>query len=428
MNSEPQEPIVPQFTDGFSRARSSALIAAGLLILVVCGKVDLTKPIPLLGLSIPDVGVVKLVLCFIAAYGMFRMIIEWFQTHSSRRQLTSSRIDFSLSLILVFSSIAWYLLQPFDFQSLAHFPFLSSSLIVGFGFYFGSTLGVGIQMLQYVRSKEDALRLGLHRRPFAVRAVHRGILFSLVILAVIFTLSPNFKQPLSNVWAFLFLGPAMIGLLGSIIGLIHPKRHKSDTKANSRKEHVASMLRILNWHDAIYQANGWDKRAPCKQTPLYEACERGDIEAVKSLLKIGVAINFQGVLGWTPLMIAVAQQHLPIVELLLKNGANPNVANFLGRTPLAFAARYDRKDILELLLKNGANPNFRDGCFFEPPLEIAAHYGHKQIIDILLKAGADPTAKGHMKISPLDSAEASQHGDIASKLRKAALKNKRLML
>lgn len=422
MSAEHQEPATPQLSDGFSKARGSALIASGLLFLANLGKVDLTKPISFLGVSIPEPNIVKGVLCVLAAYNIFRMTIEWFQSNPARRNSVVSKIDYATSLLFSLAAVCWYLFQPINFESLSKIPFLPTAVIIGYGFFFGQMSELWISSLQFLRSQEDALRLGLHRRPYAIRCVHKSIPYTLIPIGLFIALSPSFSQPLANIWLFLLFGSFAIGFLGGLIDFIRPSRRRPDGRVIKRKEYVASMQRIFEWHDALYQMRGWDKRAPNKHTPLYESCEQGDVEKVKQLLKPGVPVNLPELHRWTPLMIAVAQQHREIVELLLEKGANPNTANCHGRTPLSFAARYGRKDIVQQLLKYGANPNFKEGSIFEPPLEIAAECGHKQIVEILLKAGADPSSKGHMKITPLDAAEFRGHGGIAAILRNAISK------
>jgi len=181
------------------------------------------------------------------------------------------------------------------------------------------------------------------------------------------------------------------------------------------------MRRNFDWHDSVNLVNGWDTPAPCENSALYGACERGDVKKVRQILESErrESIDLPEHLGWTPLLIAVAQQHADIAELLLQRGSNPNVANFHGRTPLCFAARYGNQNLVDLLLRFGANADYRDGFFFEPPLEAAALAGNIEIVNQLLEVGADPAAKSHTGSTALHAAQNAGHGEIAAILRQA---------
>ena len=53
---------------------------------------------------------------------------------------------------------------------------------------------------------------------------------------------------------------------------------------------------------------------------LIKACEDGNLEEVKSIIKKGVDINLECD-NWTPLTKASGEGYLDIVKYLLKNGA-----------------------------------------------------------------------------------------------------------
>jgi hypothetical protein len=411
-----------QMSDGFAKSRAAAVLSSGILLLANLGIADLSKPFSYFGFSIPDPNLLKAVLCVVASYNVFRMVIEWFQSNQVRRSFVSSKIDFAVSLVFSLFAMCWYLLKPLNLEILLRIPFLPMLMLVGYGFYYGQIFEVWATSYQYLRSKEEALRLGLHRLPFAVRCMQKNVLLSAVPILVIIAMSPGFSEPLSSYWIYLLFVPALISFLGGLIDMVIPSRRTADGRILNRKEYIAGIRRAFEWHDVTYQINGWDGLAPHKHSELYDNCEHNNFEKVKKLVESGVPINLPERHRWTPLMIAVAQQHMDIIKYLLEKGANPNTTNSHGRTPLAFAALYGNKAIVELLLKYGANPNFKECSIFEPPLEAAARSGNIQIVEILLKAGADPAAQGIYKKTPLQSAEVSGHGKIAATIRSALSK------
>lgn len=64
------------------------------------------------------------------------------------------------------------------------------------------------------------------------------------------------------------------------------------------------------------------------QSPLWMACDRGDVQIVKLLLQypsMKCDINAVDNKGYTPLMKAVGKGHIKVVELLLDSQQNPHV-------------------------------------------------------------------------------------------------------
>src|SRR5688572_27870046 len=60
------------------------------------------------------------------------------------------------------------------------------------------------------------------------------------------------------------------------------------------------------------------------RTALMRSAERGDLHAVRGLLKKGADVNATDAVGGTPLMSAAARGHLAVVKTLLTAGADPN--------------------------------------------------------------------------------------------------------
>ncbi|WP_048197572.1 ankyrin repeat domain-containing protein, partial [Methanocaldococcus sp. FS406-22] len=67
---------------------------------------------------------------------------------------------------------------------------------------------------------------------------------------------------------------------------------------------------------------------------LIMACQEGDVEKVKELIKKGANVNAKNRFGGTPLQAAVVGNHIEVVKLLIENGADLNVRNRLGVCPM----------------------------------------------------------------------------------------------
>lgn len=127
-------------------------------------------------------------------------------------------------------------------------------------------------------------------------------------------------------------------------------------------------------------------------SPLYLACEEGNIKQVELLLKNGADVNQQDSLGRTSLFIACQKNNFEIAELLLSRGANPNVTLSSGASLLSMMCYNDNKEMVELLLKNHADPNQILPQSKAPvvPLHIACFTENREIAKLLLQHKVDP--------------------------------------
>jgi uncharacterized protein len=97
-------------------------------------------------------------------------------------------------------------------------------------------------------------------------------------------------------------------------------------------------------------------------TPLFEACQKGNLEAVNLILNFSdnVEINKRCIEDYTPLHSAAQGGHTEIVTMLINKGADVNVKESNGNTPLWLGVMHNRKNsnikIIKILLANGANP------------------------------------------------------------------------
>lgn len=128
---------------------------------------------------------------------------------------------------------------------------------------------------------------------------------------------------------------------------------------------------------------------------FYKACEKGDLEKVKTLIKQGVNINRQNFRSYnsTALMEACLYNQKEVVKELLKNGADVKIQSALGGALSYSCGHNSDKEIVEILLKAGANPNEKDYFEYDQTVFIySCRCGRLDIAKILFKAGADINA------------------------------------
>jgi ankyrin repeat protein len=135
---------------------------------------------------------------------------------------------------------------------------------------------------------------------------------------------------------------------------------------------------------------------------LLDACDRGDVKTVKTVLSNGVKINGKAesgkLAGKTPLMVASSKGKREIVKLLIENGADLNIRdegkgsskrqNFEGWTALHYAADADQDQVVKILVQNGADVNIRTKNGLSA-MQIARLWQNEDMIRILKNAGAE---------------------------------------
>ena len=90
---------------------------------------------------------------------------------------------------------------------------------------------------------------------------------------------------------------------------------------------------------------------------LVNAAAQQDQQALRALLKAGVAVNARRADGVTALLWAAHWDDLPTAEMLLRAGAHVNLADDHGVTPLMRACMNASIAMVEKLLAAGANVN-----------------------------------------------------------------------
>ncbi len=127
--------------------------------------------------------------------------------------------------------------------------------------------------------------------------------------------------------------------------------------------------------------------------PVADAASRGDLEAVRGLLRRGVDVQTAQADGMTALHWAAMRSDAALAETLLYAGANLEAATRIGQhTPLHVASRTGRPDVVRVLLEAGADPRAATGSG-ATALHLAAQAGGAEAAAALLDHGADVDAR-----------------------------------
>ncbi len=126
--------------------------------------------------------------------------------------------------------------------------------------------------------------------------------------------------------------------------------------------------------------------------PVAEAAARGDLEAVRTLLRDGADVNAAQGDGMTALHWAALRGDAKMVSVLVYAGANVGSTTRLGAyTPLHLASRDGRGGAVVLLLEAGSDANAATATG-ATPLHLAAAGGDVPTLASLLEAGAEVDA------------------------------------
>jgi uncharacterized protein len=128
---------------------------------------------------------------------------------------------------------------------------------------------------------------------------------------------------------------------------------------------------------------------PDGTTALMLAVERSDAEGARLLLDAGANARATNRYGVTPLALAAANGNATIIQALVKAGADPKGANAEGETALMSAARARSVAAVKLLLALGADPNAQEGWLDETALMWAAANNSAGVVQALVEGGAD---------------------------------------
>lgn len=171
------------------------------------------------------------------------------------------------------------------------------------------------------------------------------------------------------------------------------------------------------------------RKATDGRTALILAAERGRLDLVRALLKLGAdpAVkartsphNMQAMVDnisqeRTALHAAAAAGHDKVVTALIDAGAAIEAKDERGETPLFLAAANDCRAAVRVLIQRGAQVNLK-GDDNMTPLLYAAARGHSETGLALLAAGADPLAASKERETALHWAVGSKAAPLIREL------------
>jgi ankyrin repeat protein len=124
------------------------------------------------------------------------------------------------------------------------------------------------------------------------------------------------------------------------------------------------------------------------EAPVADAAQRGDVEAVRALLRDGADANAAQGDGMSALHWAAMNGRPDIVDILLYAGASPEATTRLGEyTALHLASRAGHTEVMERLLAGNADPG-RQTTTGVTSLHYAAASGRADAVEVLVRHGA----------------------------------------
>ncbi len=191
------------------------------------------------------------------------------------------------------------------------------------------------------------------------------------------------------------------------------------------------------------------------ESPVADAAERGDLEAVRALVREGADVNAaQGdgmtalhwaalnqdaemtsmllyagahpqattrLGGYAPIHFAAQRGFAVVVRTLLEGGADAEVLTHTGATPLHFAAESGDVGTVEVLLEHGATVDARDSHSDRTPLMFATGMGRLEVMRALLDGGADPSLQtrvvDYVELTKEDAADRRQRQRVMAAIR-----------
>lgn len=139
---------------------------------------------------------------------------------------------------------------------------------------------------------------------------------------------------------------------------------------------------------------------------LIEAAKRGDVDAVKSMLKSGVKLDASDEKGLSALHHAAQSGQADVIHVLVDAGANVDApaSNSLGKTPLHLACESDLPGTalaVVVLIQMGADPNARDSNGNTPLHSTLSSSDNRPgsadtKTQALLQSGADPRHENNL--------------------------------
>ncbi len=152
--------------------------------------------------------------------------------------------------------------------------------------------------------------------------------------------------------------------------------------SSSASEILASRRQGL----AAYLAEGkWDPEDRIAGvSPLHLATTLGDMEAIRTLIRLGAPVDLSAADGVTPLMEAAANNRTEAVTLFLENGADVSLRDSLDHRAIDQALQFEHVNVVRMLLTH-KNALTSDETKL---LTNLVHHGDAEILREALDAGA----------------------------------------
>ena len=124
-----------------------------------------------------------------------------------------------------------------------------------------------------------------------------------------------------------------------------------------------------------------------KELNQLHSAEKGDVTEMKSTLPRWFSVDSRNTTGRTPLMNAALKGNVQAVKSMIKRGADPSLTDYKGWNMLHFAAEGGDTDIISLIHTHLPNIESKTGEG-ETPLMVAAAYGKLHAVKWFLEKGA----------------------------------------
>ncbi|HKH73014.1 MAG TPA: ankyrin repeat domain-containing protein, partial [Vicinamibacterales bacterium] len=137
-------------------------------------------------------------------------------------------------------------------------------------------------------------------------------------------------------------------------------------------------------------------------TPLHWAARADDLETVALLIKAGADAKAANRYGVSPLSLAAINGNAKMIEALIAAGADAKSTVSRGQTVLMTAARTGNAAAVRVLLDHGAAVDARESQLGETALMWAASENHAEVVSLLIGRGADVNARSATAKFPKD--------------------------
>jgi hypothetical protein len=171
---------------------------------------------------------------------------------------------------------------------------------------------------------------------------------------------------------------------------------------------VVALRQLIKDGAQVNAADEWGN------TALLLAAREGDLETARTLLRAGAEVDGRGG-AFTPLGQAALRGHTHMVRLLLRSGARVDATAQNEHTPLMTAVKLNHPEVVGLLLKAGASTQVKDrtGAGL---LLVTINDDLPQVMAVLLGHGVDPNQADADGLSPLYWARQLQREALAIQL------------